>query len=243
MANEDFGTGFRQAINPKLFEIRRLRVTGLPAVLRLPAGPAGLVILAHGGGSGRAGQSGDDQMARALAAAGFGTLLLDLVTTREAEAHMRVSDVGLLAARLLAGMECATTMPEIRGLPLGLFGAGNGAAAALVAANSAGERLAAVVARNARPDMACGVLDRLRTPVLLLVGDSDGELSRLNREALAILPGPCALKTVPDTAHRFAEPKAVEAVTSLAGSWFARHLPSHAPLPSVPGAYRKGYPG
>ena len=112
------------------------------------------------------------------------------------------------------------------GLPLGLFGASTGAAAALVAASRLGERVGAVVSRGGRPDLAGEALDQIRTPTLLVVGGIDFVIIELNEQAFARLKGPKALEIIPGASHLFPEPGAMEAVIQYAGSWFQRHLGS-----------------
>jgi fermentation-respiration switch protein FrsA (DUF1100 family) len=116
---------------------------------------------------------------------------------------------------------------ELARLPLGLFGASTGAAAALVAAAELGGRVAAVVSRGGRPDLAGPALDLVRAPTLLVVGGADHGVIELNEQALARLPGPKRLTIVPGASHLFPEPGALEAVIERAADWFSRHLASN----------------
>jgi putative phosphoribosyl transferase len=188
--------------------------------LATPPDAKGLVLFAHGSGSSRLSPR-NTHVAEALQSRGFATLLFDLLTEAEAADRRRVFDIPLLAARL--GEALAWTRADAPGLPLGLFGASTGAAAALVAAASA-EDIAAVVSRGGRPDLAGDALERVRAPVLLIVGGADHAVLDLNRAALARLPGPKRLDIVPGATHLFEEPGALEAVIDHAGAWFDTHL-------------------
>src|SRR5262245_61176396 len=217
-----------------VFEVRiPSRPVTLEAEARVPAGATGLVGFAHGSGSGR-GSGGRGRRnrfaARALESAGLATLLLDLLTAREEEedartAHLRF-DIELLAHRVSDALRWAEDEPVLRGLSKGLFGASTGAAAALVAAAEFPDRVAAVVSRGGRPDLAGDALEHVRAPTLLVVGGLDGVVIDLNREALARLRGEKRLEIVPGAGHLFEEPGALERVADLATRWFSTHLGS-----------------
>jgi putative phosphoribosyl transferase len=156
------------------------------------------------------------------------TLLMDLLTESE-EAADRVSghlrfDIPLLARRLTAATDWVSTEPATRGLPVGYFGASTGASAALVAAAERPDRVAAVVSRGGRPDLAGEALDRVRAPTLLIVGGRDPLVRQLNEVALERLRVEARLEIVPGATHLFEEPGALEAVARLAREWFTRHL-------------------
>ncbi|MGM0583634.1 MAG: dienelactone hydrolase family protein [Pseudomonadota bacterium] len=199
----------------------------LPGILTLPDPARGLVIFAHGSGSGRLSPR-NTYVAEELNARGFATLLFDLLTEDEAADRRNVFDIGLLARRLVEAIDWAAEQPDLASLPLGLFGASTGAAAALAAAARAPERVAAVVSRGGRPDLAGPALPRLRAPVLLIVGGSDTQVLELNREAQAQLSAPSDLRIVPGATHLFEEPGALEQVVALAGDWFEAHAPPPA---------------
>jgi len=195
----------------------------LEGTLRVPAGAAGLVIFAHGSGSSR-----HSPRNRAVAAhlnqAGFATLLFDLLTEAEARDRANVFDIELLSGRLLAGCRWAELSPEVTDLPLGLFGASTGAAAALRAAAQAGDRVAAVVSRGGRPDLAGAALAQVAAPTLLIVGGADEVVLGLNREAAGELAGLCEIAVVPGAGHLFEEPGALERVAEVAVEWFTAWL-------------------
>jgi len=194
--------------------------------LVLPDHPAGIVLFAHGSGSSR--QSPRNRLvADTLNEAGFGTLLVDLLTPAEEEADRLTGvhrfDIGLLAGRLIGAIDWLRT-GSARSLRIGLFGASTGAAAALVAAAERPEDVAAVVSRGGRPDLAGPALSRVRAPTLLIVGEADELVLDLNRQALELLPGEKRLAIVPGATHLFEERGALEQVARLAADWFSRYL-------------------
>ncbi len=201
----------------------------LPGLLTLPAGSSGLVVFAHGSGSSRLSPR-NQEVARAVEAAGMGTLLFDLLHEDEARDRRRVFDIPLLAERVVEAIAWRDAEPELQARPLGLFGASTGAAAALVAAARQRERVAAVVSRGGRPDLAAWALDGVRAPTLLIVGGADTEVLALNRDAFARLTCPKALEVVAGATHLFEEPGTLEAMTAHAVGWFRRHL---APAPAA----------
>jgi dienelactone hydrolase len=199
---------------------------GLDADLGVPDDPAGVVVFAHGTGSSRHSVR-NRAVAESLRVDGFATLLLDLLTEREeledrATGHLRF-DIGLLAERVAASVEWTSRHRVTGGLPIGLFGASTGAAAALVAA--AGTYLVrAVVSRGGRPDLAGGALERVRAPTLLIVGGRDERVLDLNLAAARRLVAAHRVEVVEGATHLFEEPGALEEVARLAGDWFAAHL-------------------
>lgn len=200
---------------------------GLEGMLALPAASAGIVLFAHGSGSGRFSPR-NNFVARALRDAGFATLLFDLLTDDEAADRRNVFDIPLLAERLLMATAWAKEDGETATLPIGYFGASTGAAAALVAAASTAWPIAAIVSRGGRPDLAGSALAKVSAPTLLIVGGADLVVLDLNRLALAELRCEKHLAIVPNATHLFEEPGTLEAVVDLAGSWFASHLPDSA---------------
>ena len=193
--------------------------------LTVPAGAIGLVLFAHGSGSSR--HSPRNQfVARALNEVALATMLFDLLASHEELERANVFDVELLADRLLAATAWAHA--EVPGLPVGYFGASTGAAAALWAAAEPGSKVAAVVSRGGRPDLAMPRLAAVHAPTLLIVGGADPIVIELNREAARNLGCEHRLEIVPLATHLFEEPGALEAVATLAGEWFTRHLPPSA---------------
>ncbi|THC45444.1 dienelactone hydrolase family protein [Massilia sp. Mn16-1_5] len=195
----------------------------MEGMLELPAAPIGVVLFAHGSGSSRFSPR-NNQVAAALRDAGMATLLLDLLTPEEDATYRNRFDIEVLAARLHAAATWLGTEPLTAPLPLGLFGASTGAAAALRVAADSGTGIAAVVSRGGRPDLAGAALGQVIAPTLLIVGGEDGVVVDLNRQALAALGGPKELKVVSGATHLFEEPGALEQVAQLATNWFVHHF-------------------
>lgn len=208
---------------------RRVQIGGqaLDGDLAVPAHARGLVVFAHGSGSTRRSPR-NQQVASSLHEHGFGTLLFDLLTPVEAADRWNVFDIDLLAGRLVEAIDWIAGRPALAPLPLGLFGASTGAAAALKAAAVRAGRVRAVVSRGGRPDLAGDALERVRAPTLLIVGGADTEVLALNQAALERLNRGSALSVVPGATHLFEEEGALEQVADLAGRWFASHLPAVA---------------
>jgi pimeloyl-ACP methyl ester carboxylesterase len=194
----------------------------LPGRLCLPAPPTGLVLFAHGSGSSRSSPR-NAFVASVLHESWIGTLLFDLLTEQEATDRVNVFDVALLAERLLAAVRFVAGLEQTRHLPIGLFGASTGAAAALVAA-AREPRVAAVVSRGGRPDLAGRKLGAVHVPTLLIVGEADTEVLALNERAYALLECERRLAVVPGATHLFEEPGTLEDAARLAAEWFAKHL-------------------
>lgn len=182
--------------------------------------PRGIVVFAHGSGSSRHSHR-NRQVAHALQHSGLGTLLFDLLTEEEALDRANVFDIPLLAQRVVQAIDDLSLHFN---LPIGLFGASTGAAAALVAAAQRPGAVRAVVSRGGRPDLAVDALAEVLAPTLLIVGGDDTEVLALNRSALSCLHCQKQLEIVPHATHLFEEPGALEAVAALAGHWFRQHL-------------------
>ena len=201
--------------------------------LGLPTGATGVVLFAHGSGSGRHSPR-NRFVAERLSNAGLGTLLIDLLTEPEEQvdaqtAHLRF-DIGLLADRLVGAIDWLAGDPRTADLPVGLFGASTGGGAALVAAAQRPDRVKAVVSRGGRPDLAGAALPAVRTPTLLIVGGDDDVVISLNQQALVRLGSPVKeLVIVPGASHLFEEPGKLGVVARLAADWFVRHLAAHEP--------------
>ena len=204
----------------------------LPADVVAPPRARGVVLFAHGSGSGRHSPR-NREVAAQLQGAGLATVLVDLLTDEEERIDSRTAelrfDIDLLGARVGALTDWLVDHEPSRGLAVGLFGASTGAAAALVAAAQRPDLVAAVVSRGGRPDLAGDALRSVRQPTLLVVGGRDDLVLELNRRAGQALAGESRLEVVPGASHLFAEPGALEEVARLAADWFVRHLPA-APL-------------
>lgn len=195
----------------------------LPGELIVPGEAGGVVVFAHGSGSSRRSPR-NVAVAKRLNVAGLATLLFDLLTPAEAADRALVFDIELLASRLEAAIVAVRVADEVRALPLGLFGASTGAAAALVASTFDGANVGAIVSRGGRPDLAGNVLQRVAAPVLLIVGSNDPDVLDLNRGAAERVRAETRVEVVPGATHLFEEPGALDIVAELATSWFVRHL-------------------
>ena len=206
----------------------------VPGILTLPPAAVGMVVFAHGSGSGRLSPR-NNAVADVLHRAGIGTLLIDLLTAEEEREDLITRrlrfDIPLLAGRVIgaidwlaAGPAVGDLPPDIQDLPTGCFGASTGAAAALVAAADRPHRVAAVVSRSGRPDLAGEALSRVSAPTLLIVGSRDPEVIQLNRQAQVALGGVSRLEIVPGAGHMFEEPGTLEHAAVLTRDWFQEHL-------------------
>jgi len=222
--------------------------------LDVPESAYGLVVFAHRSGSSRLSPR-NQAVARTLADGGLATLLIDLLDEAEEREDVRTArlrfDIGLLADRVTEAVESASQAPATAGLPVGLFGASTGAAAALVAAArlahrpsaeerssrpsagerssrpSAGERgnqVRAVVSRGGRVDLAGDALPEVEAPTLLVVGGHDRTVIDLNRQAAGHLRAVHQIEIVPGAGHLFEEPGALDRVAERAAGWFRQHL-------------------
>jgi putative phosphoribosyl transferase len=220
----------RTAHSPVVDEEVQIRVGSLTLAgnLSIPDASSGIVLFAHGSGSGRF-SSRNRFVAGRLQEANLATLLMDLLTEEEESidrytAHLRF-DIGLLADRLVGATDWVSHDPRTADMAVGYFGASTGGGAALVAASRRPGRIAAVVSRGGRPDLAAEALGKVRAPTLLIVGGDDEVVIDLNESALRELSAPVKqLKIVPGASHLFEEPGKLEEVSRLAADWFARHL-------------------
>lgn len=195
----------------------------LPGDLSVPGDAGGVVVFAHGSGSSRRSPR-NVAVAERLNVAGLATLLFDLLTPAEAADRALVFDIELLASRLGAAIVAVRDTADVPAVPLGLFGASTGAAAALVASTFDGANVGAIVSRGGRPDLAGDVLQRVTAPVLLIVGSNDPDVLDLNRTAAERIRAETRLEVVPGATHLFEEPGAMDIVADLATSWFVRNL-------------------
>jgi len=207
---------------------RRIQPVTLPprgseGTVGLPGGTArGIVLFAHGSGSSRLSPR-NTYVADALEQSGFATLLFDLLTEDEAADRSNVFDIKLLAGRLSEAADWIGSCEAVSGLPLGLFGASTGAAAALVATGMRSD-IRAVVSRGGRPDLAGDALELVSAPTLLIVGGHDQQVLELNRAAYHRLRCERRLEVVPGATHLFEEPGTLATVVALARAWFLDHL-------------------
>lgn len=196
--------------------------------LVLPVGFCGLVLFAHGSGSGRH-SARNRQVAQVLQNAGIGTLLFDLLTAAEEQTDVHTGEhrfnIALLTQRMQDATLWVTAQAQFKDVPIGYFGASTGSAAALIAAARLSDRVVAVVSRGGRPDLVGPVvLASLMAPTLLIVGGADHAVIELNEDALQLLRCEKQLAVVAHASHLFEEPGALEQVSALAADWFKRHL-------------------
>jgi len=214
---------------PVVIEAEEVRLEG---DLALPTVPTGVVAFAHGSGSSRHSPR-NRHVAALLGEARLGTLLFDLLDSREEMEDLRTGelrfDIALLTRRLIAALDWLEDGATTAALPVGCFGASTGAAAALSAAAARPEQVAAVVSRGGRPDLAGEALAAVRAPTLLIVGGADRPVIELNRRAQAQMRCANRLAVVSGASHLFEEPGALDRVAELARDWFARHLTATAP--------------
>jgi putative phosphoribosyl transferase len=197
------------------------------ADLQVPDRATGLVVFAHGSGSSRFSRR-NRAVAVALESAGFGTLLLDLLTPDEESVDERTReyrfDIDMLGERVVGAIDWMRTRPDLRDLPVALFGASTGAAAALIAAAARPDAVRAVISRGGRPDLADRALPNVQAPTLLIVGGHDEPVIEMNRDAMRRMRAPVELEIIPGATHLFEERGALEQVTRLAIDWCHRHL-------------------
>lgn len=192
--------------------------------LVIPDGATGIVVFAHGSGSSRHSPR-NQRMAEELHRSSFGTLLFDLLTPREDETASNRFDIGLLTRRLVGVVQWLGTSPDGSNLPVSLFGASTGAAAAIDASVQLGSRVRTVVSRGGRPDLAHEALGRMTSPCLFIVGALDAEVLALNREAMMAMPDGTLkrLEVIDGATHLFEEPGTLDQVVMHARRWFEVH--------------------
>jgi putative phosphoribosyl transferase len=195
--------------------------------LHLPEHATGLVIFVHGSGSSRVSRR-NRAVAKLLEHAGLGTLLLDLLTRDEEVEDERTAtyrfNIPLLGERVVGAVDWAQARSDVRQLPVALFGASTGAAAALIAAAARPTVTRAVISRGGRPDLADDALEQVEAPTLLIVGGDDKPVIDMNRDAMRRIRARVTLEIVPGATHLFEEPGALEQVARLATAWCRRHL-------------------
>jgi putative phosphoribosyl transferase len=195
----------------------------LEGELVIPDDAHGLVIFSHGSGSSRFSPR-NNFVAQQLQQRGIGTFLFDLLTEEEDSDYSQRFNIELLSQRLLEVTEQILDEPEIKNLPIGYFGASTGAASALIAAAELKNKISAVVSRGGRPDLAMKQLGYVKAPTLLIVGELDAIVIKLNKDALQKLHAIKHLEIVEGATHLFEEPGTLEQVAQLSGDWFIQYL-------------------
>jgi len=199
----------------------------LDGILTVPEDPIGIVVFAHGSGSSRF-SSRNQYVASVLNEGRLATLLFDLLTAEEhvidVQARELRFDIDLLSERMVATIDWLDGETPVNELPIGLFGSSTGAAAALNAAAERPARVAAVVSRGGRPDLAMARLPMVQAPTLLIVGGLDLQVIEMNRAAADALKAPCRIEIVDGATHLFEESGKLEQVAALARDWFVEQL-------------------
>jgi dienelactone hydrolase len=195
----------------------------LEGSLVIPDEAKAMVLFSHGSGSSRLSPR-NNFVAEVLQKAGIATLLFDLLTEEEDEVYETRFNIPLLTKRLEAVTKWLVKQDDVKGLNIGYFGASTGAASALEAAATLGDKIHAVVSRGGRPDLAMDLLPKVKAPTLLIVGGNDGPVIEMNESALAKLECEKKLEIVPGATHLFEEPGALEEVAKLASEWFKKYL-------------------
>jgi putative phosphoribosyl transferase len=208
----------------------KIHVNGiiLKADLTIPMNAESVIIFSHGSGSSRLSPR-NAKVAEILREKGFATLLCDLLSSKEENILSNRFDLGLLTSRLKSVIYWMQRHKQYKHLKVGLFGASTGAASALKAAADLDGIIGAVVSRGGRPDLASELLNRVNVPVMLIVGELDFEVIRINKNAYKKLTCEKRLVIVPGASHLFQEPGKLEEVTEISGSWFRKHLASFHP--------------
>jgi putative phosphoribosyl transferase len=195
--------------------------------LVIPLGAKGIVLFAHGSGSGRFSPR-NQYVAKVLNQAGIATLLIDLLTKQEEEEDLQTGqfrfDINLLAQRLIGATEWLRKNPRTKNLAFGYFGASTGAAAALIAAAKLPEYVKAVVSRGGRPDLALDYIPKVKAPTLFIVGGNDTVVIDMNKKAMKNFSAGKKLEILPGASHLFEETGKLEEVAKLAASWFSKYL-------------------
>lgn len=192
-------------------------------ILRVPHNPRGIVLFAHGSGSGRYSPR-NIYVAGILRQARIATLLFDLLTEEEDLIYENRFNIELLTKRLISATRWASRQSYLKNLKFGYFGASTGAASTLKAAARIGSDIRAIVSRGGRPDLAMDKIDKVKTPTLLIVGEKDPEVIGLNKLAYEVLNTTKKLEIIPGATHLFEETGTLEKVAKLASEWFKKYL-------------------
>ncbi|MBC8755877.1 dienelactone hydrolase family protein [Kordia sp. YSTF-M3] len=193
--------------------------------LRIAENQKGLVVFSHGSGSSRM-SSRNNYVADLLLKEGFSSLLFDLLTEAEDTIYENRFNIDLLAERLVKVTQWISKRKDMQNAPIGFFGASTGAASALKAVPFLGTSIKAIVSRGGRPDLAAPILDKIKSPTLLIVGGNDGVVIDLNKNAYAKLSGIKEIEIIEGATHLFSEPGKLEAVAKSTCNWFTKYLKS-----------------
>ena len=207
----------------------------------VPKTVKGLIVFAHGSGSGRASPR-NQHVASILNQNGFATFLVDLLTQGEQQSDLKSQkildkyptlilnkfNIKLLAKRL----ETATTWlieikADVKNLPIGYYGSSTGAAAAIEACILL-DNVKAIVSRGGRPDLAnIESIKNIRASTLLIVGFKDSKsVIDQNKKVFNYLNNAKSKKLVmiPNAGHLFEEEGLIEKVAEIASQWFTKNI-------------------
>ena len=200
-----------------------LRDLTLKGNLRLAKTDKGLIVFSHGSGSSRL-SSRNNYVADLLLENGYSSLLFDLLSPKEDLVYQNRFNIQLLTERLVKVTNWVEKNEHTKHFLLGYFGASTGAASALRAAAELGEKIKGVVSRGGRPDLAMEVLNRVKSPTLLLVGGKDGVVIDLNKKAQSEMNAICELHIIEGASHLFEEPGKLEIVAQHTNDWFDKFM-------------------
>lgn len=206
----------------KYLEINLSHIT-LKAILTISNQACGIILFSHGSGSGRLSPR-NQFVAEVLQKEHFATLLVDLLTESEDQDYQNRFNIELLTNRLIQLVKWVKNQAQIKHLPIGLFGASTGAAAALKCAANMPNDIKTIVSRGGRPDLAAEVLNNIKSPTLLIVGENDPDVINLNKQSYLSLTCIKKLEIVPGATHLFEEPGTLEKVSLLAAKWFKDYI-------------------
>lgn len=192
-------------------------------ILRIPHNPRGIVLFAHGSGSGRYSPR-NNFVAGVLRKIRIATLLFDLLTEEEDLMYENRFNIELLTERLMAATNWIQKQHRLKNLKVGYFGASTGSASALKAAARVGSNIRAIVSRGGRPDLTMDEIDQVKSPTLLIVGENDPQVIELNKQAYDALATTKKLEIIPKATHLFEEPGTLEKVAQLSSDWFKKYL-------------------
>lgn len=209
----------------------KLHSIELAGEIVIPPHPKGFVLFSHGSGSSRFSPR-NKYVADVLNRNHFATLLFDLLTEDEDRMYGNRFNINLLSERLVAVTKEMANYKEVKGLPVGYFGASTGAASALMAASVLGDVVKTVVSRGGRPDLALDILPGLKASVLLIVGGQDFQVIEMNQTAYKAIRSVKEMKIVPGATHLFEEPGKLEEVAELAAQWYKKHLGKTVAIPT-----------
>ncbi|MFW7381329.1 MAG: dienelactone hydrolase family protein [Oligoflexus sp.] len=195
--------------------------------ITIPIDCKGVVIFAHGSGSGR--HSPRNQYTAAVfQSSGFASLLIDLLTKEEAEIDEETAqyrfDIDLLADRLVKTIDWLKHFEPLRAVPIALYGGSTGAAAAMIAAAKKPQEVFSLISRGGRVDLAQDYVQQIKAPTLFIIGANDHTIRSLTPSIFAALSAKKETRIIPHAGHLFEEPGALKEVSLISCDWLERSL-------------------